>query len=108
MHRVVLDRKGFKNFAISDHKDRNPLNNQRHNLRVASQVQNNRNQRRYKNNQSGYVGVSWHQKRKWWARIGVDGKRISLGCYDDPKEAAKAYNKAALKYHGEFAVLNKV
>jgi hypothetical protein len=36
----------------------------------------------------------------------VKGKHISLGCYTDPVVAARAYDAAALKYFGEFAMTN--
>jgi hypothetical protein len=36
----------------------------------------------------------------------VDGKRIHLGHFTCLIKAVKAYDKAAPKYHGEFARLN--
>jgi hypothetical protein len=33
---------------------------------------------------------------------------LNLGSFNDPIEAARAYNAAALKYHKEFAHLNKI
>ena len=56
---------------------------------------------------SKYRGVSWDKSlNKWRARIMVNGKRISLGVYDDAKEAANIYNEYALKHHGSKAKLN--
>lgn len=109
MHRVILERMNHKNFVRSDHRDRNRLNNLRSNLRPATYSQSQYNRGKQSNNTSGYIGVHWHtQRRKWQARIKVKEKYMSLGLYDNIKEAARAYNAAALKYHGEFAVLNKI
>jgi hypothetical protein len=40
------------------------------------------------------------------ARIGFEKKEIHLGYFRSEIEAAKAYDRAAIKYHGEFASLN--
>jgi AP2 domain len=40
------------------------------------------------------------------AYIRVDRKRIHLGSYATPEEAARAYDVAALIYHGSFSYLN--
>jgi hypothetical protein len=93
-----------------EHCDLNKLNNHRNNLRLSTRSQNSAN----KDKQTGtytsqYKGVAWHKKNKrWCAQIGVNNKMISLGYYKDEKEAARAYNDAALKYHGQFARLNNV
>ena len=56
---------------------------------------------------SKYKGVSWSkQKQKWSVYIKTDVRQLNLGCFDDEVEAAKAYDEAASKYHGEFANLN--
>ena len=58
---------------------------------------------------SGYSGVIFNKKNKNWnAYISIRKKKIYLGVFNNSVDAAKAYNKAALKYHGEFARLNKI
>lgn len=54
---------------------------------------------------SKYKGVSRTHGR-WQAQIGVNYEIKFLGCFDTPEEAAKAYDKAALWYHGDKAKLN--
>jgi hypothetical protein len=44
--------------------------------------------------------------RKWRVRIGFNRARLRIGDFDDEIEAAKAYDRAAVKYHGQFASLN--
>lgn len=88
-----------------DHKDRNPLNNRRGNLRAATHSNNMSN--RTSRNASGYRGVTWHNgNQKYRATIYKGRRCIHLGCFDDPKEAAKAYDKSARLLHGAFAILN--
>ena len=78
-----------------DHKDRNPTNNRIENLRLASAIQ-----QKYNQSRKGYCFDK--QCGRWRARIGVDGKEISLGLFDSEVEAAEAYNTAAKELHGEF------
>lgn len=100
MHREILGNPESE----TDHINNDGLDNRRSNLRLASRSENNRNRGLQKSNTSGYKGVVWHnQMKKWWARIQVDGKYLSLGLFKDKKEAADAYTAAALRYHREFA-----
>jgi hypothetical protein len=90
-----------------DHLDGDGLNNQRSNLRLATQAQNLLNRGPQRNNCSGFKGVSWHKGAgKWTANISVNGSRRYLGVFDGVLDAAAAYNKAAVELHGEFAWLN--
>lgn len=111
MHRKIMELEGYdiKGKEV-DHKDQNGLNNFISNLRICSHKQNIRNQNKHKNNTSGYKGVSWKKdKNKWTAQIRIDNnKRIFLGYFSNKIDAAKAYNNAAIKYHGEFAKLNEI
>lgn len=51
--------------------------------------------------------MTWHKgTKKWEATIGLNGRHIYLGIYKDEIEAAKAYDKAASQYHGQYARLN--
>jgi hypothetical protein len=109
MHRVILERMGFTNFKQGDHRDRNSLNDQRRNLRVATHGENQQNKNKQCNNTSGYKGVIWDRVHgKWLARIKVGGLVKCAGSFTNKLDAAKAYNDAAKKYHKEFARLNPV
>jgi hypothetical protein len=104
MHRTIMDAPPDMDV---DHRDRDGLHNWRENLRICTQKENNRNRVKNKNNRSGYKGVVWHKETgKYRSRIKVGGKHISLGLFDNPEDAALAYDKAAKEYFGPFASLN--
>lgn len=104
MHKILLNISN-NSLVEGDHIDRNKLNNQRYNLRRAMPVQNCIN--RIYNTTSGYRGVSYHkQHNKFRVSININNKRKHLGYTDTAIEGAILYNKFALKYHGEFAMLN--
>ena len=85
-----------------DHIDGNGLNNAFANVRLATPSQNQFNQKKHKNNKSGYKGVS-RFRHKWRAEIKVNGRSQHLGVFDTPELAHMAYAKAAAELHGDFA-----
>jgi hypothetical protein len=92
-----------------DHINKNRLDNRKKNLRFCTRSENLYNKTTNKNNTSGYKGVVWdNQRRKWCASISIERRRINLGFFQNKEEAAKVYNEAALKYHGEFASVNDI
>lgn len=105
MHRVILglDRLDPR---TGDHIEPDlTLDNRRSNLRIATTATEQCcNQRKRKDNKSGYKGVHFHKDSgKWETSISVNKKRIQLGLFHTAEEAYAAYCAAATKYHGEFA-----
>lgn len=108
MHRLIL---GLTDPKIQvDHKDHDGLNNQRSNLREASNSQNGANRRCAKNSTSKYLGVHIPSKsyygNRWAVTISINRKTKYVGCFKTEEQAARAYDEAAKIYHGEFANLN--
>lgn len=107
LHRFIANRMGLEIEQYVDHRDLNGLNCRRSNIRVATHQQNNANTGLRKHNTSGRKGVSWDVVRSAWkSNIRVNNKTIFLGRYLNIKEAADAYDAAALKYFGDFALTN--
>jgi hypothetical protein len=101
---VVAERAGIIHPNVLDHKDRNGLNNQRNNLRPATQSQNIMNACTPSNNTSGYRGVDYNQaKRKWRGRVKKDGRVIWQGYFDTAEEAGRKVAEKRTQFFGEFA-----
>ena len=101
MHRMILSPPpGF----YIDHKNNNPLDNRRENLRICTCEQNAIN---WDRPQRILPRGVYQDRRGFRATIRfANGTRRSLGTFSTPADAAKAYNAAAKAYHGEFARLN--
>jgi len=90
----------------AEHEDRNGLNNQSYNLRVATNQQNSINQVGV-NKTSQFKGVFYDKARgKYMAQIKINYRSTFIGRYQSEMEAAKAYDKKAKEVFGEFAYLN--
>lgn len=94
-----------------DHVNRNALDNRRDNLRLCTKAQNAWNSRRnIKGKTSQFKGVSRHKKcvpgRPWLATITVSGKQVFLGHHATEILAAEAYDEAAVRLFGSFALTN--
>lgn len=97
MHKVLTG------WPITDHINRNGLDNRRANLRPATASQNQANRVAPVSN-CGYKGVNLEPSGKWRARLVVRGQVINLGCtFDTALDAAQAYDAAAIEHFGEFA-----
>ena len=101
MHRVITS---CPDGREPDHIDGDGLNNTRGNLRVSTHAENMRNQ---PSHTARHKGIDFHKaSNKWRTRIRVGNNLIVVGYFKIEEEAARAYDEAALKYHGEFARLN--
>lgn len=108
MHRIILN---APNGIEIDHINGDGLDNRRSNLRLCTRSQNVRCQQLNRQNTTGFKGVTLLKRnvqKPYYAQICVDRKRICLSCHGTAKAAARAYDLAALKYHGEFALTNKM
>ena len=96
-----------ENKRCVDHIDGDKANNNWENLRYATHTENSRNPKIQTNTSSVYKGVYLHKPtKKWMAYIRINKKLKNLGYHASEREAAKAYNKAALEHFGIFAKLN--
>lgn len=83
-----------------DHKDWNKHNNKITNLEAKLINENSLNCGPYKNNKTGFKGVSWNIKRQMYeAQLMHNGVNNKLGYFNTPEEAAQAYDDFAMSLY---------
>lgn len=105
MHRLVMGL-DFGDPAQVDHRNGDGLDNRKANLRLAMQGQNIKNQKKRSGTTSSKFKGVYKRDHFWKAQISVNGEKLYLGRFDSEEDAARAYNVAAVKHHGDFACLN--
>lgn len=104
LHRFVIDAPPGMHV---DHIDRDPLNCQKSNLRLATAAENgqNRSATGNKNSTSGFRGVHWSKGAgKWRADVMLNRRSYFLGHYETPEEANAvlvAWREAHMPYSQE-------
>ncbi len=105
LHRLIMNAQPGE---IIDHINGDGLDNRRSNLRRCTLSQNSINCARRGGLASRFRGVHHLPPASWQARIQANRLVINLGTYSSEEDAARAYNRAAIERHGEFARLNDV
>lgn len=108
LHRLILGlQKGDP--REGDHTEGNTLDNRREKLRIST-VSQNRHNRTFSTNTSGYRGVKRTKEGRFMAVIGTWKTPTwrYLGTFDTATEAALAYNNAAREIYGSFASENRI
>lgn len=111
MHREILNSLPQNKETVSDHINGIRHDNRRENLRTVTRSQNAVNSKKKEESSSCYKGVTWNsQRRRWIAQLALGGRTnwhvLYLGGFRSEKEAALAYDNAALEHHGQFAKIN--
>lgn len=105
IHKMIAEKMGLDISRIINHKDRNLLNNQRCNLREATNSQSKINRRLFKNNKLGYKGI-YPKGNKFRVQLYKDKQTYYIGTYKSLTEAIKARDKAVKRIHGDFGCID--
>lgn len=104
MHRFIMNLND-KNGLHVDHMDKDGLNNQKDNLRICSHADNQKNRKSF--GLQKYKGV-YQRYNRFKAAIKINGKLKYLGTFSTSKEAALAFNEAAIATGNTFYQLNEL
>lgn len=105
LHRFLLD---VPSGVLVDHRDRDPLNNRRENIRLSDATGNMANSVS-RGKTSRFKGVYFKRNSgKWAASVQCHGEVMWLGYFETEEDAARAYNEKAVEVFGEFARPNDV
>jgi len=104
MARQILDAQPGQ---YCDHKNHDTEDDRRCNIRLCTRSENQYNHRIRPGGTSRHKGVYYDKSRqKWVAGIRYENQCVYLGRFDDEDEAGRARDRATIKCHGEFGVLN--
>lgn len=100
LHRIIFQ---TKKDEVTDHINRNKLDNRKTNLRSTRQQNNTINKSLQKNNITGVAGVWWDEKTNNWRSYLTKSGKTYCEHFDDFEDAV--YNRLLMevKYFGEFA-----
>jgi hypothetical protein len=107
MHREILGLK-LNDGILSDHINRDTLDNRKCNLRPATRHQNRHNSGPQKNNKSGFKGVYQASPSRFVVQVNIGGKRRKIGSRPTAERAYwEVYVPAVKQLHGEFACIQQ-
>lgn len=94
LHHFIAARMGLKDYVTIDHKNRNPFDNQRDNLKAATYSENLINTKIRSDNSNGFRFIVWSsQKNKWQVEISREKFRKNLGFFETIEEAVNVRDK---------------
>ncbi len=101
LHRLIMN---APDEMVVDHINGDPSDCRKANMRIVTQHQNSMNHGPNRNSSTGYKGVCFDKReQKYMAHIHPNRRMVFLGYYDDPIDAAHAYDRAASFYFGQYA-----